>query len=105
MAGLVGTALMLAECSRIGMLIDPERVPRPAGVDLARWLASFPSFGFLLTAEPDAAAAVVAAFAARGIACATIGRCEPGSRVELLEAGARQLFWDHDAQTLMGCDG
>ena len=105
MAGLVGTALMLAECSGVGMLIDPEHVPRPAGVDLARWLASFPSFGFLLTVEPDGAAAVTAAFAARGIACATIGRCEAGSRVELLGDGARQLFWDHAADTLMGCGG
>ena len=45
MAGTVGTAAMLFECSGVGGVIDPALVPRPEGVDLGRWLMSFPSFG------------------------------------------------------------
>ncbi len=102
-AGLVGTALMLAESSRIGMLIEPERVPRPTGVELRRWLRCFPSFGFLLAAPAGAVAAITAAFEAVGVACAAIGRCEAGSELRLREGAAETLFWDHAAERLMGC--
>ena len=103
MAGLVGTALMLAECSGIGLEIAPHCVPRPDGVELARWLASFPSFGFLLTAHSDDVAAIEALFAAREIACAVIGRCVPGSAVVLVKGDEQALFQDHAAHRLMGC--
>ncbi|MCB8875717.1 sll0787 family AIR synthase-like protein [Acidisoma silvae] len=104
MAGLVGTALMLAECSRIGMVIDPSAVPRPEGVPLERWLSSFPSFGFLITATPDNAPAVIAAFAERGIACAEIGQCTTGTTLDLLNAdGTTETFWDLAEAPLIGC--
>ncbi len=105
MAGLVGTALMLAECSGVGMTIAPDSIPRPEGVALERWLVSFPSFGYLLTAHPGDVAAVVAAFAARGIACAAIGACTPGSRVELLQGDSVAPVWDFSQTPLMGCGG
>ena len=41
-AGIIGTAMMLAECSAVGMSIDLGAVPRPPGVPLDRWLQSFP---------------------------------------------------------------
>ncbi len=103
MAGLIGTALMLAECSGIGLEIAPHRVPRPDGVDLTRWLTSFPSFGFLLTARADDVPAIEALFAAREIGCAVIGHCVPGSAVVLFEDDKRVLFQDHAAHRLMGC--
>jgi AIR synthase-related protein len=103
MAGLVGTALMLAEGSGIGLTIDVAAVPMPEGVPMLRWLTSFPSYGFLLTAEPEDVPAVQALFAARGIACAAIGVCEAGRRVDLLEAGGRETFWDLAQAPLIGC--
>ncbi|WP_284948169.1 sll0787 family AIR synthase-like protein [Acidisoma cladoniae] len=103
MAGLVGTALMLAECSAIGLIIDVDAVPRPDGVDLQRWLTSFPSYGFLLTATEADAPAVTAIFSARGIACAVIGRCEAGTRVDLRHDGSVETFWDLAETPLTGC--
>ena len=103
MAGLVGTALMLAECSGVGLEIEPDRVPRPDGVPLERWLTSFPSYGFLLTARPDDAAAIATLFHDRDIACAAIGRCVAGSAVTLVDGDARALFQDHARTVLMGC--
>ncbi len=49
--GLVGTAMMLAECSRVGATIDVTRVPKPDGVPLDRWLTTFPSYGYLLAVK------------------------------------------------------
>lgn len=102
MAGLVGTALMLAECSHIGLTIDVLAVPRPEGVDLQRWLTSFPSYGFLLTATPDEAPAIIDRFAARNIACAVIGRCDAGTRVDLWDGTSTEIFWDLAEAPLTG---
>ena len=103
MGGLIGTALMLAECSGIGLAIAPALVPCPDGVDLSRWLSAFPSFGFLLTCEPERAASVIALFAERGIACAAIGGCESGSRVDLIEGDTRHTIGDVALRPLLGC--
>lgn len=103
--GLPGTALMLAECSGIGFSIELDRIPRPEGADLGRWLTAFPSFGFLLSVAPRDAPAVMARFAARGIATAAIGTCEAGTRLDLIQHGRRETCWDHSIMPLLGCGG
>ena len=102
-AGLAGTALMLAECSGIGITLDLGRIPRPPGAGIERWLGAFPSYGFLLAVTPDHAPAVLQAFASRDIAAAVIGTCEAGSRLDLLHDGVRATCWDHAEHRLLGC--
>ena len=99
MGGLAGTALMLAEASAIGIDIDPDRVPRPEGVDLPLWLTCFPSYGFLLAAKPADVDDVVARFAARDIACAAIGRGDSSRIVRI----AGETIWDFTRAPLIGC--
>jgi len=103
MAGAVGTALMLLECSGAGAVIDVDRIPRPAGVDLLRWLVSFPSYGFVLSVAPDSTEAVLARFAARGIAAAACGRVIAGQEVWLRAGGDQTLLWDFAAAPFMAC--
>lgn len=100
--GIAGTAVMLAECSGTGIEIDLDAVPRPEGADLARWMVTFPSFGFLLTAAPTEASAICARFAARDIAAAPIGRIARGSAVTLRSGNDRAPLWDHAAQPFLG---
>lgn len=102
-AGLVGTAAMLAECSGVGVTVDPGAVPRPAGADLARWLAAFPSFGYLLAVPPAQVDAVAAPFAARGIAVAACGRFDETGEVALAHAGTRAVVRDLGRAPLIGC--
>jgi AIR synthase-related protein len=102
-AGLVGTAMMLAECSGVGLAIDLGAVPRPDGAPLERWLLSFPSFGYILAVPPDHVAAVVARFGARGIAAADIGAVTAGSVVEITAGAARSTVWDFACAPLIGC--
>jgi hypothetical protein len=95
MAGVLGTALMLLECSGMGARIELERMPCPAGVPpwhvsgeaaaaaRLRWLSAFPSFGYLLSVRPDHAGAVAQHFTARGIACNDIGEVNAGHRLVL----------------------
>lgn len=100
--GIAGTALMLAECSGVGIDIDPESLPRPPGVALGRWMTTFPSFGFLLCARAADAAEVCARFAAREIAAARIGTVVAGGALALADGAARHTVWDHGARPYLG---
>lgn len=94
MAGAVGTAMMLLECSGVGARIDLDALPRPGGVPLLRWLSSFPSYGFVLSVAPSQVAPVLGRFAARDIACAVVGEVDATRQVRLQAGGDEALLWD-----------
>jgi len=98
MAGAIGTALMLLECSGVGAHIDIATVPQPAEVgdaaDLLRWLTAFPSYGFVLSLRPGTTAPALARFAARGLAAAVIGEVTATPEVWLRHAGEEALLWN-----------
>ncbi|NHO34062.1 sll0787 family AIR synthase-like protein [Acetobacter sp. LMG 1636] len=102
MAGLLGTALMLAECSGVGMTIRLDDVPRPDDAPMERWLSAFPSYGYLLTARPKDAEAIMARFRGRDIAASVIGRCENTQRLDVTWADEKETFWDLARTPLMG---
>lgn len=99
--GIAGTALMLAECSGVGITIDPDRILSPDG-DLARWMTAFPSYGFLLAAKPAKAAAVLSRFHRRGIGASIIGNVETGSILSLTDGMTQHVIWDHAAVRYLG---
>lgn len=104
MAGVVGTGLMLLECSGVGGVIDLDAIPRPEQVPLARWLTAFPSFGYLLSVRPDRTPAVLARFAERDITAVAVGAVD-ASRVARIRdaAGEEAVVWDFVAGPLIGC--
>lgn len=114
MAGVLGSLLMLLECSGVGAHVDLARLPRPAGGPawtdaggaalsaLLRWLNAFPSYGYVLAVRPQHAAQVGARFAARGIACADVGGIEPGHALRLQLHDATQTLWDLADEAFIG---
>ena len=94
MAGAVGTALMLLECSEVGAVIDLDAIPRPPDVPLLRWLTSFPSYGFILAIAPDNVDAVCALFHERGLAAAPVGTVDDSLRLTLTQGAEREQLWD-----------
>jgi putative N-acetyltransferase (TIGR04045 family) len=54
MAGIAGTAGMLAEASGVGVDLDIARIPRPAAAELADWITCFPGFAMLTADRPGA---------------------------------------------------
>lgn len=102
MAGLLGTALMLAECSGVGMTITLEDIPRPEDAPMERWLSAFPSYGYLLTACPENAGAVMDRFKERGIAAAVIGRVTDTRQLDVTWGDEKETFWDLARTPLMG---
>ena len=99
--GIVGTAIMLAECSGVGIDIDVSAIPLPDGVDLERWLSTFPSFGYLLSVSVQNADAVVARFTARDLSAAAIGKVVAGSEVAITDGCRRIVVRDHGADPLL----
>ncbi|MCM2402685.1 sll0787 family AIR synthase-like protein [Rhizobium sp. S153] len=99
--GIPGTAIMLAECSGVGIEIDVSAIPLPAGVTLDRWLATFPSFGYLVSVPPDNVAAVLQKFSARGIVAAAIGVVTAGSEVAINADGVRAVIRDYARTPLL----
>jgi AIR synthase-related protein len=94
MAGAIGTALMLLECSGVGAEIDLDAIPRPPEVALLRWLSSFPSYGFVLSVPPGNVAETMVRFAARELACAVVGEVDASRKLVLRQGGQRELLWD-----------
>ncbi|MFE7224984.1 MSMEG_0567/sll0787 family protein [Nocardioides sp. NPDC057577] len=79
MAGLVGTAGMLAEASGCRAIIDVAAVPTPAAASTADWLTCFPGFAMLTAEEPGRARAALPGF----VTSAVCGELVPGTGVGL----------------------
>jgi AIR synthase-related protein len=99
--GIIGTAIMLAECSGVGIEIDVSAIPLPEGVALDRWLATFPSFGHLISVSPEKAGDVVLRFAARNISAAAIGGIVAGSAVAITDGIERAVIRNHAETPLL----
>lgn len=94
MPGVAGSLLQMIEGAGCGAVLDVERVPRPAGTPIERWVLTFPSFGFLLAARPENAEAACEVFTRRGLACAACGRFEEGHALRLAAGRASVEVWD-----------
>ncbi len=105
MAGVVGSLLMLIESSRVGANLALDRIPRPPDIDLARWLAAFPSYGFVLAVEPSSSDEVTAAFSSRGIASAVVGSVDASRTLTLSSGDEREVVWDLGREGLTQAEG
>jgi AIR synthase-related protein len=102
MAGVLGTSLMLLECSGVGARIDLDAIPRPENVDFERWLSAFPSYGFVLSVRDEHADEVLARFAQRGLACASIGSVDASREVVLTQQSDSALLWSFKDSAFIG---
>lgn len=98
MPGTAGSLLQMLELAGCGANLDVERIPRPEGVPLERWLLTFPSFGFLLAVPPDRAADAAEPFLRRGLACAQCGRLDDTRALKLAASGETAQLWDLAAE-------
>jgi hypothetical protein len=108
MAGVLGTAMMLLECSGVGACIDVDAIPRPEGVDFERWLSAFPSYGFVLSVRETHVQAVLERFRARELAAEVIGVVNASHDVVLTRAEVSgsepqsAVLWRFDEQAFIG---
>jgi uncharacterized protein len=102
--GIVGTAIMLAECSGVGIEIDLGRIPVPPGVALTRWLSTFPSYGYILSVPEQYVENVLALFAENDLTAAVMGTIVKGATISVSSGAERAVIRDYAAQPLMQFD-
>jgi uncharacterized protein len=102
MAGTCGSLAMLLETSKVGAELDLERVPIPTGVEPLRWLTAFPSYGFVLTCEPEDVGTVASRFDAVGVACAEVGHITSSRRLTLRHREEESLYLHLGEEPLTG---
>jgi selenophosphate synthetase-related protein len=102
MPGVAGSLLQLLEAAGCGATLDVDRLPRPAGVELERWLLTFPSFGFVLAVPPDRAREAEELFRRRGLACAACGGFDATRMLRLSSGDATAVVWDLASEPFTG---
>ncbi len=94
MAGLVGSLGMLLEPNRLGVELDLDGLPVPAGVSMEDWLSCFPCYAFLLACPPAQVDACMSAFVDRGLSAASLGVLDATGRVRLRRGRHRAVVFD-----------
>ncbi len=94
MAGLVGSLAMLLEPQRLGVTVDLDVLPVPAGVAVADWLGCFPAFAFLLTCPAERVESCLAGFRARGLTAQPLGTLDRSGQVRLRRSGEQVTVFD-----------
>ena len=100
MPGLVGSLLQFLESAgNLGATLDLDSVPVPSGIERAKWLEAFSSFGFLVVGDADA---ISTRTGAAGLTAATIATLDPSSRLVISSGRANELFWNLGHKALTG---
>jgi len=102
MAGSIGTALMLLECSKCGAEIDVQAIPKPQGVDDLKWLTSFPSYGFILSVAQPHVEEVLDLFRARQLSAQVVGQVTQERRVHLRYKESSACLIDFEQDPFIG---
>lgn len=101
-AGLLGTTAIMMENSGKGAVIDLDAIPCPPQLDLSKWLVSFQSFGFILSAPPQHTPTIIDLFQDRSITAAVVGSVTEDSKVFLRSGSETEVMFDFKADKITG---
>jgi selenophosphate synthetase-related protein len=102
MAGILGSLGMLLECNGLGVVVDLDDVPRPAGVPMPQWLGCFPCLVFLLCVPPGREKECAAPFHRRGLVAEVIGTLDDSGRLRISSAGETATVFDVRTEPVTG---
>jgi uncharacterized protein len=91
---LVGSLAMLLECNRLGVVLNLDALPVPAGVGLDRWLICFPCYAFLLCVPTERVSECLRAFSDRGLAAARVGTLDDTGDLRISSDGQVETVFD-----------
>jgi selenophosphate synthetase-related protein len=85
---------MLIEASQCGAVLDLDSIIYPDRIPLETWLLCFPSYGFLLSIQPQNLAMVEKQFREKDVSCNVVGEITQSSQLILKSKKQSYLFWD-----------
>ncbi len=100
--GMLVTIAAMLEFSRKGATVDLEKIPRPEGCDFLGWLLTFPSYGFIITADDYNVDECIDLFQGHGIAAEVIGTIEEGRTFTVSMGSKTQVLFDFSKDTVTG---
>ncbi|HEV7536179.1 MAG TPA: AIR synthase related protein, partial [Acidimicrobiia bacterium] len=102
MAGILGSLGMLLECNGLGVTVDLDVLPRPAGVGLVDWLGCFPCVVFLVCAPEGREGECARRFHDRGLTAAVIGTLDDSGLLRITAGGATATVLDVRTEPVTG---
>jgi selenophosphate synthetase-related protein len=105
MAGIIGSLAMLLECNRLGVIVDLDALPVPAGLTLEQWITCFPCFAFLLCVPAGQERECLRAFADRGLTAAVIGTLDDSGKLRVASAGQVATAFDLTSESVTNLGG
>ncbi|MDQ1261219.1 MAG: uncharacterized protein QG575_400 [Euryarchaeota archaeon] len=100
--GLLGTLGMLLETSRVGAVVDVDKIAVPVGLELTSWLKMYPGMGFVVTTKPENAQAVLEVFERRGLTARVIGRVTEERKLVIRRDGEEIVLFDLEKECVTG---
>src|SRR3954447_115202 len=100
MAGLIGSLAMLLECNTLGVSVDLDALPVPAGVTVEQWVSCFPCLVFLLCVPPGREEECLRAFGRRGLAAAAVGTLDESGALRIGSAGRTETVFDLNRESV-----
>jgi len=100
--GLLGTLGMLLETSRVGAVVDVDKIAVPNGLDLPSWLKMYPGMGFVVTAKREDAQAVLEVFERRGLTARVIGRVTEERKLIIRQEKEECVLFDLEKECVTG---
>jgi uncharacterized protein len=99
-AGIVGSLAMLLEGAGLGAVLDLDRLVVPRPFTMEEWLKMYPSYGFLLIADPSDIPRVRERFLDRGIWAEAVGRTDDSGILRLRSGEEEAVFMDFSRQSV-----
>ncbi|MDD4650708.1 MAG: methanogenesis marker 2 protein [Methanothrix sp.] len=100
--GLLGTLGMLLETSRVGAVVDVDKIAVPTGLDLASWLKMYPGMGFVVTAKPEDSQEVLEIFERRSLTARVIGRVTEERKLIISQGEEECVLFDLEKECVTG---
>ncbi len=98
--GIPGTLAMLLESSNKGAEVHLQNIPKPVDIDLIDWLKIYPSYGFIVCADPGKCDDLLSLFTENGISANIIGEIINENNLYLNHSGEREIFFDFSKESI-----
>ncbi|MBU7047740.1 MAG: methanogenesis marker 2 protein [Theionarchaea archaeon] len=100
--GILGSLGMLLETSRVGALIDVEKIEIPEPLDLFQFVKMYPGYGFVLTVDAENVEEVTNIFEDHHISSEIIGEIVPDRKLILHYRNETGILFDFEKEFICG---
>lgn len=98
--GILGSLAMLCESSLLGAVVKIEDIPKPANVELEKWLTCYPSFGFIITtSKPKECIEILRE---SGYEAKVVGEIVKERQIKVEYLGEHEIFLDLEKESIFG---